>query len=268
MFRAIDKIAVKFNESDAGVESLTRYEAGQEFDTMRLIGVGSEPLPTVAEILALRDIESRRVAREEIGTYLMTGTIWVPQSGVEGTVSTYVSGIDRAREDVDFGKFGRTRSALDGDRAWSEVFGRFEELHGKRLEEASRNHPAVISGDWHDFFDSIQVLKMGGLDGTKVYILKLQRGELPPETFYVDAGSGDVLKSKGKVLAQGDIGIPVVARYEDYRVVHGIRIPFRMVATNESADPGQVVVQYDTIETNVNVSDDIFTLSPPAGGRS
>ena len=31
VFRATDKIAVEFNESDVGVESMTRYEAGQEF---------------------------------------------------------------------------------------------------------------------------------------------------------------------------------------------------------------------------------------------
>ena len=35
----------------------------------------------------------------------MTGTIRVSQSGVEGTYSFYMSGIDRMREDADFGKF-------------------------------------------------------------------------------------------------------------------------------------------------------------------
>ena len=126
-----------------------------------------------------------------MGTYLMTGTIWVPQSGVEGTFSGYVSGIDRIREDADYGKFGSVRSAVNGDRAWSEVFGRFEELHGKRLEQAM-----AIPDDWRDFFDSIRVLNTGELDGRKVYLLKLQRGELPPATFYLDADTGDLLKSE------------------------------------------------------------------------
>lgn len=44
--RAIDEMAVGFNESDAGVESMTRYRAGQEFNMPRL-DVASEPLPTV-----------------------------------------------------------------------------------------------------------------------------------------------------------------------------------------------------------------------------
>ena len=260
-FRAFDGMAVEFNESDAGVESMTRYEAGQEFNMPRL-EVASDPLPTVDDILALRATDSWKVAREEIGTYLMTGTIWVPQSGVEGTLSTYVSGADRMRSDADFGKFGTTRSAVNGDRAWSEVFGRFEELHGKRLEQAME-----ISDDWRDYFDSIRVLNTGELDGRKVYLLKLRRGALPPATFYVDADTGDLLKSETIVLARGGISIPVVILYEDYREIHGIRIPFRVVARNDSPNPGRTVIQYDTIEANVEVNDDIFTLSPPPGDQ-
>ena len=141
VLRATAEIAFEFNESDAGVESMTRYEAGQKFNMPRL-DVASVPLPTVDDILALRDTDSRKVAREEIGTYLMTGTIWVPQSGVEGTLSTYVSGINRMRSDAHYGKFGSTRSAVNGDRAWIEVFGRFEELHGKRLEQAMGHVPS------------------------------------------------------------------------------------------------------------------------------
>ena len=120
----------------------------------------------------------------------------------------------------------------------------------------------AISDDWRDSFDSIPVLSTGELDGRKVYLLKLQRGELPPATFYVDADTGDLLKSETIALARGRI--PVVSLYEDYREVHGIRIPFRVVARNDSADPGRIVIQYDAIESNVEVNDDIFTLSPPA----
>ena len=46
VFRLIDEIAVGFNESDPGVESMTRYQAGQELNMPRL-DVASEPLPAV-----------------------------------------------------------------------------------------------------------------------------------------------------------------------------------------------------------------------------
>ena len=81
-------------------------------------------------------------------------------------------------------------------------------------------------------------------------------------TTYVDASTGDQLKSEGVVLSTGGIGIPVVTRYEDYREIHGIRIPFQSISSNEEA--GQTITQYEAIEVNLDVGDGIFTLSPPA----
>ena len=107
------------------------------------------------------------------------------------------------------------------------------------------------------------MLNTAELDGRKVYLLRLQRGELPPATFYVDADTGDLLKSETIARAWRGSRIPVATRYEDYREVHGIRFPFRVVVSNDS-DPSRTIIQYDTIETNVEVNDDIFTLSPPA----
>ena len=105
------------------------------------------------------------------------------------------------------------------------------------------------------------MLDTSELDGRKVYIVKLQRGELPSATVYLDAETGDVLKSEGTVLMEGGIGLPVVTRFEDYREVHGVRIAFRTISSNESS--GREVVQIDSIETNIAMSDEIFTLDPP-----
>lgn len=260
VFRLTGEVAVEFHESGAGVESMTMYQAGQVFNMPRL-DVVSEPLPTVDDILALRDAESRKAARRQLGAYRMTGTTWLPQSGVEGTLNVYVSGTNQIRLEADYGKFGGTRLAVNGGRAWSQEFGRFEELHGSRLGQAIQSHPATISGDWRDFFESIRVHRTSELDGRKVYVVRLQHGELPPATVHVDAETGDLLKSETVVLIKGGISIPVMIRYEDYREIQGVRIPFRTISSNEMS--GREVIQIDSIETNIDVNDDIFTLSPP-----
>ena len=260
IFRATAAIAVSFSESDVGVESMTMYQAGQEFAMPRL-DVSTEPLPTVDEIMALRDTESQKAAWEALGAYAATGSIELVQSGIEGSFTLYVSGSDRMREDSDFGKFGSSRSTLNGNQAWSEGFGRFEELRGDRLEQAIQGHPATLLADWRDFYDSIRVLSDGELNGIKVYILKLQHGKLPPVTVYVDAENGNMLKSQGVLLARGGIGIPVESLFEDYREIEGVRIPFRTISSNESS--GRTIVQYEFIETNIEVDESIFTLTPP-----
>jgi CubicO group peptidase (beta-lactamase class C family) len=260
VFRVSNDFTLRFNEVEDGqVESLTYYQDGEEFLMPQVEGTS---LPTVEDILALRETDSRKSALNEMGTYRITGTIRSPQSGVEGTFSMYVSGIDRYRVDSDYGKYGYSRTARNGDQAWTESsFGPFDELHGKLLEQAKRDHPAALDGDWRDFYDSIQVLRSGEFDGRKVYILKLERGDLPPLTIYVDATTGDVLKSEGVVITELRIGIPVTTRYEDYREVHGVRIAFRTISSNE--ETGSLVIQVETIEVNLDIDDEFFILTPP-----
>jgi len=259
VFRVSEDFTLRFNETpDGRIESLTYYQAGEEFLMPRVEG---ELLPTLEEVLALRETDSRKAAIEEMGTYRINGTLYSAQSGVGGTFSTYVSGNERYRVDSDYGKYGYSRMALNGDQAWVESsFGPFDELHGDFLEQAKRDHPASMDGDWRDFYDSIQVLHSDNLDGQEVYVLQLKRGELPPETIFVDTATGDVLKSTVVVLQEGGIGIPVTTQYEDYREVHGIRIPFRAISSNEHS--GGMTVQYESIEVNLDIDDNFFILTP------
>ena len=259
VFRVSEDFTLRFNETPDGlIESLTYYQAGEEFLMPRVEG---QLLPTVEEVLVLRETDSRKAAIEEMGAYQINGTLYSAQSGVEGTFSTYVSGSERYRVDSDYGKYGYSRMALNGDQAWVESsFGPFDELHGNFLEQAKRDHPASMDGDWRDFYDSIQVLRSDNLDGEKVYVLELERGKLPPVTIFVDTATGDVLKSTVVVLQEGGIGIPVTTQYEDYREVHGVRIPFRTISSNEHS--GGMTVQYESIEVNLDIDDNFFILTP------
>ena len=261
VFRVTDAFSLRFNEApDGRVESLTYYQADMELEMTRVEGAA---LPTLDEILALRDTDSRSAALDEMGAYRFTGTVSSPQSGVEGTITVLVSGNDRLRTDSDYGRFGFSRMAVNGDRAWVESsFGPFEELYGYLLEQARQGHPAAVYGDWRQFYDSIAVVGTDELDGQDVYVLNLKHGELPAVTAYIDAETGDILKDSAVALQEGGIGILVTSRYEDYRDIDGVRIPFRMVSSNEHS--GRLIVQYETIDVNLDVEDDVFILTAPA----
>ncbi len=260
VFRVTQEISLRFHETaDGTVESLTLYQAGQEFLMTR---VESEVLPTVDEVLALRSTDNRKATLAEIRPYRIDGTIHSLQSGVTGSFSIYVSSIGQYRVDEDYGKYGYSRVAVSGDQSWTESsFGPFDELHGKLLEQVKIGQPESLFGDWRDFYDSIEVLRADVFDGQKVYVLDLKHGSLSPVTAFVDAATGDVLKADVIVLQEGGIAIPVTTSYEGYREVNGIRIPFREISSNEQS--GRMVVQYETIEVNINIDDDFFVLTPP-----
>jgi hypothetical protein len=260
LFRVTPDITLRFSEtSDGEVESLTMYQAGQEFLMPR---VESQRLPTVAEIMALRDTEGNEAALKAMGNYRIDSTIHSVQSGVRGTVSIYVAGPDKYRVDADYGKYGYSRTVLNGDRAWAESsFGPFKELRGQLLAQAKQGHPYVMTSDWRDYFDSIRVIRADILDDKEVYVVELKAGDLPTMTVFVDAVSGDVLLSKIISIQEGGIGIPVTTRPEGFREVYGIRAPSRSIASNEQT--GQTIVEDETIETNIQLDDDFFILTPP-----
>jgi len=259
-FRVTPDIHLSFSEMpDGEVESLTMYQAGQEFLMPR---VESHSLPTVAEIMARRDVEGNKAALEAMGNYRIDSTIDSIQSGVRGTVSLYVAGPDKYRVDADYGKYGYSRTVLNGNRAWVESsFGPFKELHGQLLAQAKQGHPYVMTGDWRDYFDSIKVIRADILDDREVYVVELKAGNLPTMTVFVDAIDGDVLLSKIISIQEGDIGIPVTTRSEGFREVYGIRVPSRSIASNEQT--GRTIVEDETIETNIQLDDDFFILTPP-----
>jgi len=260
VFRVSERFTLRFNETpDGRIESLTYYQDDKEYLMPR---AEAESLPTVEEILALRNTASRQAAIEKIGDYQTNGTIHSVQSGVKGTFSTYVSDNGRYRVDSDYGRYGYSRTAVNGDQAWVESsFGPFDELHGKLLEQAKMGHPVVMDGDWRDYYDSIQVLRSDNLNGQKVYILQLKHGDLPPETIFIDAASGDILKSVVVAIQEGGIGIPITILYEDYREVHGFRMPFQAISSNEQS--GRTIIQYETIKVNLDIDDNFFILTPP-----
>ncbi|MFC1893369.1 serine hydrolase domain-containing protein [Chloroflexota bacterium] len=259
-FRVTPDISLRFSETpDGEVESLTMYQAGQEFLMPR---VESQRLPTVAEIMALRDAEGNEAALEAMGNYRIDSTIYSVQSGVRGTVSIYVAGPDKYRVDADYGKYGYSRTVLNGNNAWVESsFGPFKELRGQLLAQAKQGHPYVMTGDWRDYFDSIKVIRADTLDDKAIYAVELKGGDLPTMTVFVDAVTGDVLLSKIISIQEGGIGIPITVHSEDFREVFGIRTPSRSISSNEQT--GRAIVEDETIETNIQLDDNFFILTPP-----
>lgn len=260
VFRVSDHFTVRFSEApDGTVESLTYTQAGTDYLMEKTEGV---PLPSVEDIMALRQTDSRKAALEEARDYQIHASVHSLQSGVKGTTTIYVTDIDTYRVDSDYGKYGYSRTAVNGDQAWVDSsFAPFDELHGTLLEQVQLGHPEALFGDWRHYYESVEVLRCDEVDGTDVYVVELGEAELPPTTIFVDTANGDVVKSTSVVLQEGGIGIPVSAVYDDYREVEGIRVPFYTESSNEHT--GATVVEYEQIEVGLTLSDSLFVLTPP-----
>ncbi len=261
-FRMTQELGVEFHRGDDGrVESLTFHERGTERFCPRIDVPGLEKPPTLEEILALRraqEFEERLLA---LGGCRMRGTVRFVHAGAEGTVASTFQGTDRARDDVDLSPFGEEHAVLDGARAWSKSsFEPFRELEGKFLDEQRIAHPAALFGDWRKHFDSAQVIRTTLAAGRRQCVVQLRKGELEPLLLFVDAETGDVVKTEGHALARGIGSLSRTTTFEDWREVAGVRLPFRMITEDEAT--GRIVVQMESFESGLELPPDTFVLRP------
>ncbi len=263
VFCVVDWIAVSFAKDDNGrVVSMTYYERDGRIEYKRVETNGAENPATLEEILTLRDAGRRKEALLGMGCFRLQGKMWLKQSGLEGSVTVHASGTDCLRTEVDYGAFGRIETVVTENKGWiKQAFGRVDELRGKFREQSMYMHPLAICGDWRGFFDSVSVIRSGDFDGCRVHILKLHSEEAPDYTVYVDADNGDVLKAETSLIHPGTmIMLPHTIRFEDFRNIGGLRIPFRVISKNEAA--GCVLTQYLRIKTNIEAEGELFSEPP------
>ena len=262
IFRVTDEIAIRFNETEGAVTSLTFFQDGKEMELARERGAEEQTLPSVEDLLALRKTEARKVALAGLGVFRLSGTVRLAQSGIEGKTSILCGGGDRYRTDVDLGRFGASHTVVNGDQAWVDsTFNPFFEAEGKFLDQARKGNPLALVGDWRDFYGATKVLRVKEVDEGKVYVVKLSGGEAPPATVEIDAKTGDLVTARTTILIPGIGGLPQVTHFADFREVEGVRIPFRMVARNEAS--GKTEIQFDRLQSRLRVSDRTFRLKPP-----
>ncbi len=257
VFRIRPTTSVSFQERPSGhVVSLTVYQANAPAAEFVRVDTASG-IPTVEEILAVRDPARRAAAMEHLGTWRLTGTVRMLHAGIEGTVASYTAGTDRHFATLDFGQFGADRLWINSDQAWSESLGELHELHGRHLAQAQNGHPAAILGDWRRFISSLRVLRNAERSGKTVHVVQLTRQPESSVIVYVDAASGDVLEAETDLI-DPSASVTVRARtvYEDYRDVEGMRIPFRIITFNPVA--GRTIIQFDDIDVRIAHDDALF----------
>lgn len=170
---------------------------------------------------------------------------------------------------MDLGRFGKIEVALDANRAWRDTTFEMEpskELTGKMLEQLRQGHPSALYGDWRKFFDSVSVLRADELDGRAVYIVKLQKGDVPAIKLSVDARTGDVVKVEQRFIMPAIGTMPVTTINEDFRQAHGMRIPYRQIEINKQT--GRMVFEIESVEMNLDLAKDAFIIRSPEERRA
>lgn len=244
---------VTFEESPAGDVSAMNFQRPGGLPVMRLTPVASA-LPTVDEIMTLRHVTSASAT----ATMRTSGTVRLPQSGVQGRFSTSIAGDDQLRTDLDLDVSVQIHTVMSKGRASMAVNdGPPSELTGKALAQMRLTHPIVLLGDWRKYYDTVRVIRAGAVGGRKVYGVQLESAGLPPMFVAVDAETGDVLQTQ-QTTRSGDVAMQVTTAYSDYREEGGIRVPHRYITSSEAA--GRAIFQVEKVEVGVSFPSDTFII--------
>jgi len=254
-------------ESELGFVLLTnRQTSGLPQASLGIVWealLGEKPtLPTVEEVLRIRESDEASAAVQALGNFRLTGTVSRLQSGLSGKITWTAAGADRFVQDQDFGRFGHIKLAFNPERsAMANTIFVFQELHGRFYEQARLQHPAALFGDWRDFFETMEVTEEKEQNGRRVYVMKLSVLDVPPYTVTVDAETGDLLRADTRWMRPGsDAQMAEIFIFEDYRELDGLRIPFKI--TTISPYHGRIVMQFEDMETGLELDDGFFTLYP------
>jgi CubicO group peptidase (beta-lactamase class C family) len=256
-YRINERMSASFDQADDGtVTALRIYEGGQLGAVAERQEEDLDPLPSVDSLMQLRGAEKAAELLDKIGGVRMTGTVTFAQSGARGALTVSAVGTDRYRNQIELAQ-GSVVQVCNPDGASSRYFDQLLVHENEHLEQARNGHPLIAFLDWRNVYESVEVIGRSEVAGREAFRVRTTDGKTSPATHWVDALSGDVLRTDTVFLSiTGDQ--PTRTRFEDFREVGGLRFPYRSISETRMA--GEVVQQIENIETGLDLPAELFDL--------
>lgn len=258
-FEVKSDIQVEFNKDEKGeAQSLTMFQSGMEFRMPRQPGTATKPPPSLAQVNAKRETAAQKFAA--LGAVRLTGTTTFENQGVSGPTTIWFEGSGKFSQTIDLSPFGLLRTAVVGEKAWSQSIGReFEEVHG---DAARLARESVLSSIWTPFTaerGEIEVVGIEQLEDQQVVVVRCRAKDGTTSTVFVAADSGLTLREETVMVIPGAGSIPIKVDYKEFKPAGGATLPGKIVADSEAF--GRMTMTIERNEINATPSADVFAPS-------
>jgi CubicO group peptidase (beta-lactamase class C family) len=247
-------VSAQFELSKIGLATgITLLQNDHELLKYRRVAAAPD-LPTVDDLMAQRREKQGGDRIDALSSLQMKGKLRVGSTEIDTTI--VAQGPNRVIRQMNM-QGGVVTTVLDDERVQKRSPGQPpEELKGLWRDEALRINPLARLRDWRETCVAVRVAGKDRLDGEDVWIVRLDCPFQPPLTRHVSTQSGLLRKEEAWVTAKGVGTVPLTVRYDDYREVAGVLLPFRM--TSESAVTGKQMMQFNEAMPNPKVGADLF----------
>jgi hypothetical protein len=210
--------------------------------------------PSIDKLMAFRKEKQGGERIDALKKLEMKGQLKVGANQIDNVVVAV--GSDRAIRRLNL-PVGLETITVNGDRVKKEIAGQpAEDQTGVFHDQALRISPLARVRDWRETFTSMQVAGKDKIRNDEVWIVRLECKFLPPITRYVSVNSGLLVREDAWITAKGVGTVPYILRFDDYREVAGVKMPFRL--STESAVTGRQVMQFTEAKPNPDIDEGSF----------
>jgi zinc protease len=217
---------------------------------------GNVKLPTAKEIFD-KYVESAggRSVIEKIKSRKITGTVELPAMGLKGAFELISKSPDKSAVIINLNGFGEITEAFDGKQAWSS-----NPLEGQRVKTGNELEETRKTSGFHSFdlhlektYPKAVVTSLEKMGGADVYVVKADADT----TIYFDKQSGLIIQMN-RVVTSPQGRINSITKFEDFRVVDGYKMAFKMTQSAVGAD---FVFNTAEVRHNIEIADNRFSKS-------
>lgn len=193
---------------------------------------------------------------------VMTGSVEVTAQGLKGSIVTYQKDPDKLLVVMTIPGIGDVKQGYDGNVAWAQ-----DRMTGLRKLSGDEKASFVRQANgsplrWHDLYPVIKLVGRVKVGERDAYKLKFIPKQGDPVVQYFDVTTFLVLRADAvEKSAQGTFAVQ--SYLSDYRVVAGLKMPFKTVM---KTPVGEMVVKLSKVQTNKPVDDAQFACPPETTG--
>ncbi len=217
---------------------------------------GSNPLPPIDAVLEKYvDAIGGKEAQEKLKSRVTKGRVDLAGTDSWGQLSMYAKAPNKSLTVMNIEPMGQVKSGYDGCTVWNVG----ETIGSRTLSGAALSAFSAVA-DFHrdiklaELYPGIRLIGRVKDKDREFYMVEGYPTFGSPETMYFDAQTGLLT---GRDLTQQTPGGPirVEMRYSDWRVVDGVKLPFRITQSMPSL---QFVFTVREVKHNLPVDDKVF----------
>ena len=199
---------------------------------------------------------------KKLSSRVSTSTIDLEQQGMKATATSWSKAPNKSATETRLAALGREVATgwefFDGTKgAESYTFSEEEAYTGKRLEDVRLMSDFYSMLDWKSKYKNIAITRITKVGDEDTYAVEFEPEKGSKFTEYYSTKTFLLLKREGTIPSStNSMQFPYSIRFEDYRDVDGVKLPFKQI--NNSAGNGDIITVITSIKHNVTIEDKHF----------